>query len=268
MARYFSKEVPTLSVGAVPRDIDRSMTNDELDALLKDADLIVAATDDRGVQRRVGRRALSLDIPAIFPGLYERNGGEVFVQRSSRHPCFLCRDGFRPVNETLRGVAATNPDILAIIQLASQLSLAILDRDSDDLHLLRPEQGEIPQLFVQNGLTLARRPVPWRRNCQSCVVGPPRSQSSFTSAHGAPPTRPVFTTTRQNTRSRPPTNPAEYPHDPLFSIIVAIFQFIAGVIGSLLMTWLALVGVALCWAAGFAVAGGVFWLFIKMLGHG
>jgi molybdopterin/thiamine biosynthesis adenylyltransferase len=177
MERYFAKEVPTLRVNAVPRDIDQSITDDELDALLKDADLIVAATDGRGVQRRIGRRALSLDIPALFPGLYERNGGEVFVQPGPALPCFLCRDGFRPANEALRGVAATNPDILAIIQLTSQLSLAILDRSTDYRRLLRPERGEVPQLFVQNGLTLARLPVPWRRNCPSCAVGPAPSQS-------------------------------------------------------------------------------------------
>jgi molybdopterin/thiamine biosynthesis adenylyltransferase len=175
METYLSQEVPSLEVEGHPWDLATSLPDEVIDGILQDANLIIAATDNREVQRIIGRRALALDIPAIFPGLYERNGGEVFVQRSPRRPCFFCRDGFRPASETLRGVSATNPDILGIIALAGRLSLGILDPGSDYLQrLMRPNAGETatPQLFVDNGLGLARLTVPWRKDCPSCAVGP------------------------------------------------------------------------------------------------
>jgi hypothetical protein len=174
MEHYLSEEIPTLQVEARPWQINSTMPDDVFDVLLHDADLIIAATDNREVQRAIGRRALALDIPAIFPGLYERNGGEVFMQLSPERPCFLCRDHFRLAHQELRGVAATNPDILTIIALTSQLSLAVLDPDTDYRRLLVPERGERwpPQLFVHNDLVLAKHIVPWHQGCPSCAVGP------------------------------------------------------------------------------------------------
>lgn len=175
MTLYLADEIPRLQPEAIPRNVDDSMSDRQLDQLLRNADLIVTATGDHEVQRRVARRALALDIPAIVPGLYELQGGEVFVQRSSRMPCFFCWDSHRRTTRTLRGVAATNPDILAIIQLAAWLCFAILDPQSEYAHNLliaEPGQPFPPQLFVQNNLELTRRVVPWRANCPSCAVGP------------------------------------------------------------------------------------------------
>jgi molybdopterin/thiamine biosynthesis adenylyltransferase len=174
MKHYLSEEIPTLQVEARPWQINSAMPDDVFDVLLHDADLIVAATDNREVQRAIGRRALALDIPAVFPGLYERNGGEVFVQLSPERPCFLCRDHFRPAQQVLRGVAATNPDIVTIIALANRLSLAVLDPGADYRRLLAPERGERwpPQLFVHNDLVLAKHIVPWHQGCPSCAIGP------------------------------------------------------------------------------------------------
>ncbi len=174
MADYLSTEVRGLALEAVSRKVDKSMSDDELDRWLADADLIVAATDEREAQRRIGRRALALDIPAIFPGLYEGHGGEVLVQRSPRHPCFFCWDGQRPADQTVRGAAAGNADILDVISLTTKLSLGILDRTADYFdRFLAPEPGELPpQLFVTNDQTLARTAVPRRPGCSSCAVGP------------------------------------------------------------------------------------------------
>lgn len=175
MKKYLETEIPGTRCQALSRAVDHSISDHVLDAILDTADVIVGATDDRETQRRIGRRALSLDIPAIFPGLYERGGGEVFVQRSPRHPCFLCWDGHRPANRTLRGVAAGNADILAIIQLATWLALALLQPRSDharDLFAMDIGEAQPPQLFIQNNLTLARLAVPWWEDCPSCRVGP------------------------------------------------------------------------------------------------
>jgi hypothetical protein len=199
-----------MTVDAHPRQIDGPMADDVIDGLLQDAALIIAATDDRKVQRVVGRRALALDIPAVFPGLYEHDGGEVFVQRSPRRPCFFCRDHFRPTNETLRAVSATNPDILGIIALASRLCLGILDPNADYLRrLMRPSVGETvpPQLFVDNGLGLARLTVPWRENCPSCAVGPsPMRREAAEAWRRAESQRETVTVSRAS-QTRPVTRP-------------------------------------------------------------
>ena len=179
---HLAEEVPELLPEAVPRYVDVSLSDGQLDKLLEDADLIVATTDDRGAQRRIGRRALALDIPAVFPALYTNDGGEVFVQRSPRLPCFLCWDAHRPTDQRLRAVTALNADTLALVQLAVHLSLGILDRNSEYARLLAtsPPHPNPPQLFVQNRFALGTPPVSRRPNCPSCAVGP---------ATGHPPPR-------------------------------------------------------------------------------
>jgi molybdopterin/thiamine biosynthesis adenylyltransferase len=172
---YLAGEVPTLMPEAVPRYVDASVSDRALDSLLRDADLVIAATDDREAQRRVGRRALALDIPAIFPALYGDNGGEVFVQLDPSHPCFLCWDGYRPADERLRGVTALNSDTLPVLQLAVRLSLALLDPSSEFNRLLAGPRHDprLRQLFIARSFAaLSIAAVPRRPNCPSCAVGP------------------------------------------------------------------------------------------------
>lgn len=88
MEHYFSKEVPTLTVESEPRQIDSSFQNIVIDRYLHDADLIIAATDDRKVQRLVGQRALALDIPAVLPGLYERMVGRFWCSSALNDHAF------------------------------------------------------------------------------------------------------------------------------------------------------------------------------------
>lgn len=174
LALHLDKEIDTLSLTALPRYVDSSLSDDELDALLKDADVIVAATDDRATQRRVGRRALALDVCAFFPGLYPERGGEVFLQLGPSYPCFLCWDAFRPEAQEVRGVTALNADTLWLIQLTTHLIIGCLDADSEYARLLAPRPNEQPQqLFVGGGFVPMRpRPATWRPNCPSCAVGP------------------------------------------------------------------------------------------------
>lgn len=229
---FLASETPTLKAEAVPLKIDDSISDTEFDQLVRDVDLIVATTDDHVVQRRIGRRALSLDIPAIFPGLYARKGGEVFVQRSPRHPCFLCWDGHRPVTQALRGVSATNADILAIIQLAVWLCEGILDPRSDyaqDFLVAAPGDERPPQLFVQNDLALTRQTIEWVENCPSCAVGPPPRTSP-------PPPRPF---------TQPPPTPLPSNPNLLTTLARDIFRLIATIIGAIVAAYLVLVGVAL-----------------------
>lgn len=175
MAVYLKRQIRGLHVQAIRRKVDSSVLDNELDLWLADADLILAATDERDAQRRIGRRALALDIPAVFPGLYEGHGGEVFIQRSPRHPCYFCWDGWRPADQAVRGAAAGNADILDIIALTTKLCVGILDQTSDHVRrflVVGPGESQPPQLFVTNDHTTARRPVTRRPDCPSCEVGP------------------------------------------------------------------------------------------------
>ncbi len=172
---YLHEEIPRSQPFAVPRYINNDLPDNQLDALLAGAGLIVAATDDREAQRRVGRRALALSIPAIFPALYGSEGGEVIVQLDSRFPCFFCWDGFRTNAEQLRGVNALNVDTLPVIYTAIKLGLGILDPRSEHRHMMMTERSEPPnQVFVQEpSAELRMAPLTRRPDCPSCAVGPP-----------------------------------------------------------------------------------------------
>jgi molybdopterin/thiamine biosynthesis adenylyltransferase len=269
MTRHLSEEVPLVPPRAVTRDIDDSMTDDQLDALLEDADLVVAATDDREAQRRIGRRALSLDIPAIFPALYGDAGGEVVVQLDSRFPCFFCWDGFRPNDAQVRGVAAHNATTLPVIAVAVALALAILDPASEHRRMLGMESrtvqwgtvGRPNQLFVVQGVMASLRmaPIPRRPDCPSCAVGPahgrviePVDQPQMVEA----PDEIVEAVLRVRSRlqdASPAPREADRP-----SIGVDPLSMIAGLIGEMLLSYLELM-------APFVLVGGGFLLFLLCL---
>jgi molybdopterin/thiamine biosynthesis adenylyltransferase len=172
-----SEQIPGLSVLALPRYVDDSMSDDELDVLLDPADLIIAGTGERDVQRRLGARALALDIPAIFPALYPDGGGEVFIQTSPQSPCYFCMDGFRRGDEPVRGAEALGVDTLPVIQTAIELGLGILDEDSRYAELTIPRSDDDDQRRRQHFVLLRESPrepvaISQRRDCPSCMVGP------------------------------------------------------------------------------------------------
>jgi molybdopterin/thiamine biosynthesis adenylyltransferase len=175
MAAHLRIALPGLDVGAIPRYVDDSLSDLELDSLLAAASLIIITTDDRGVQRRVARRALALDIPAVIPGLYVNGGGEVFIQLGPGQACFLCWDDFRDADAEVRGVTAINADALAVNQQAVFLALAILDPSSRHARDMAPPRGDDRprQLFVlRPGSALLRALALRRDGCPSCAVGP------------------------------------------------------------------------------------------------
>jgi molybdopterin/thiamine biosynthesis adenylyltransferase len=214
LAVYLGIAVPTLRPTALARKVDEALSDEQVDELLAEADLIVVATDDRESQRRIARRAFALDIPAVLPALYGDNGGEVFVQRSPRNPCFFCWDGFRDRDERVRGVRALNADTLGVIQLAVHLCLGILDRHSEFHRLLATQPGRAgpPQLFIQRrfaalGITDIRR----RPNCPSCAVGPAHGVAVEAPAPGVRAAAPA--------RARVPDTPRAAGNRPLLLVL-------------------------------------------------
>jgi molybdopterin/thiamine biosynthesis adenylyltransferase len=173
-AAHLALNVPDIDVGAVAHHLDQDFEDQEIDLLLAPADLVVVATDQRAAQRRVARRALAMDIPAIVPGLYADRGGEVFVQLNPGQPCFLCWDGFRDEGSEVRAVTSVNADAFAVIQQAVYLCLAFLEPGSRHARDLAPshEDPRPRQLFVlRPGAAMLRSPAVRRPGCPSCEVG-------------------------------------------------------------------------------------------------
>jgi molybdopterin/thiamine biosynthesis adenylyltransferase len=178
MAVWLSKTFHAADIRAYPHHFDHQLADAQVDALLTHADLIVIATHNREAQRRVARRALALDIPAVVPGLYEDGGGEVFVQLGPAQACFMCWDAFRQANADVRDVSALNADGMAVVQQAVLLSLGVLDPTSEHA---RPMAGintdrRPRQLFViRPYAALSQAPVQKRPGCGACQVGPSAS---------------------------------------------------------------------------------------------
>src|SRR6202034_673302 len=114
-------------IEAIPCKIDSTVSEEQLDLWLADADLVIVATDDRLAQRRVMQSALALDVPALAPALYVPHGGEVIFQGGWELPCFGCWDYFRENEEQLRGARALAFIAWPVVYATIDLSLGILD---------------------------------------------------------------------------------------------------------------------------------------------
>jgi hypothetical protein len=175
MASFLHGLIPTVHVEFLAQDVDSRLSDSQLDDLLADADLVVAATDNRDVQRRLGRRALALDVPAIFPALYGGGGGEVFVSYGPAGACFLCWDAFRTGSADLRAVTALGAEAMSVISLAVHVALGLLDGQSAFARLLAGTTADRRprNLFVLNPFAaLQYAVVEHRPDCASCAVGP------------------------------------------------------------------------------------------------
>jgi hypothetical protein len=76
-------------------DIEQ-LADQELDLLLKNADVVVATTDSPLVQFLVNEAVVRLRKVGVFAGAYElARAGEVLVVRPGLGPCLYCATGFR-----------------------------------------------------------------------------------------------------------------------------------------------------------------------------
>jgi molybdopterin/thiamine biosynthesis adenylyltransferase len=113
-----------------------------LDAMVRAADLVVAATDDPAAQRALNRFAYARGKPALFVGLYAgAHGGEVLASVPERTACYLCATRTRGGAERatgrvgadldygtarLQGEPALGADIHHVASAAVKLALALL----------------------------------------------------------------------------------------------------------------------------------------------
>jgi ThiF family len=172
LAEHLAAQVDGLRAEAIPSKIDQSVPDDLLDEWL-DVDLIVAATDDRQAQRRIGQRAFVPATPAIFPALYVEGGGEVIVQLDHGWPCFGCWDYFRTEEEQLRGVTGLNISGWPVIYTSIRLCLGMLDPSSEHREMMveRGERQPTQGFLLRPSGDLHTVSLIWRPNCPSCGVG-------------------------------------------------------------------------------------------------
>lgn len=80
---------------AITADITE-LADDELDALVRGSDLLIATTDSPQAQFLVNEAAVRNGVPAIFAGAFERAcGGEIVVVKPGGRPCLFDAVGFR-----------------------------------------------------------------------------------------------------------------------------------------------------------------------------
>jgi molybdopterin/thiamine biosynthesis adenylyltransferase len=138
LAERLAATIPSLQVAYLARHVTDRVPDAAIRGLLATADAVVVATDDRRVQRRIGRIALGADLPAVFPGVDVTAGrGEVFVALGAHTPCFSCFDEFRAPEAPLRAPIALNIDIYATVDIAVRVVLGVLDPLSQFADLMR-----------------------------------------------------------------------------------------------------------------------------------
>jgi hypothetical protein len=130
----------------------------ELEALVRAADLTVATTDSHAAQFTINEAVVNTGRPAVFAAAYERAcAGEILARVPGACPCLFCAVGFRAgVTEALRPQerrrayqsADTNRleaepglalDIGFIASVATAHCLALLDPDGSRGDLVGPE---------------------------------------------------------------------------------------------------------------------------------
>jgi len=110
LARRLLAASPGLRLGLHPRRVE-DLGQAGLDALVRGADLVVAATDDPAAQRALDRFAYARGKPALFVGLTRgAQGGEVVLTAPERTPCYLCATRVRHQVEQARGPVGAGAD--------------------------------------------------------------------------------------------------------------------------------------------------------------
>ncbi|BAY84683.1 ThiF family protein [Calothrix parasitica NIES-267] len=142
-----------------------------LGALVEQADLVIATTDDPKAQRILNRFAYFHKKPALFVGLYKgASGGEVIFTVPERTSCYFCASKFRHTEENMaaasRDVDYGTGRLMSEVALATDIHHVTSVAVKMALSLLLPEDAQVklkgflnPQIdSAQNFLTLSMVP--------------------------------------------------------------------------------------------------------------
>jgi len=174
LARRLLRIAPALRCREVPAALE-ALPVVELDAIIRGADLVVAATDDPAAQRALNRFAYARGKPALFVGLYAgAQGGEVIVSVPERTACYLCATRTRHEAERaagrvergadygtgrLPGEVALAADIQHVASAAVKLGLSLLAPDDGAAALRRFAEEVVAEGMPY--LTLSMVPRYW-----------------------------------------------------------------------------------------------------------
>lgn len=148
----------------------------DFDALVQQADLVIATTDDPAAQRILNRFAYFHGKPTLFVGLYNgAEGGEVIFTLSEKTPCYLCAtanrhqaevdlgrvsaDGDYGSNGRVMGEVALSADIHHVTSVAVKMALSLLLPENTQVKLKGFLNPAIEAGF--NYLTLSMMPNYW-----------------------------------------------------------------------------------------------------------
>ena len=96
-AHATAEHVSLFGCNALGATVDfEKINDDQIDLLLKCADVVVATTDSPLVQFLINEAVVRQGKPGVFAGAYElARAGEVLVVRPGEGPCLYCATGFR-----------------------------------------------------------------------------------------------------------------------------------------------------------------------------
>jgi hypothetical protein len=123
LARRLRAVSPSIAVEEHP-SAAQDLAPAALDRLVREADVVVAATDDPAAQRALDRFAYARGRPAVFVGLYAgAEGGEVVVTSPDRTACYRCATRTRHLGGGGAGGVERQTDY-GTGRLAAQVALA------------------------------------------------------------------------------------------------------------------------------------------------
>ncbi|WP_042432646.1 ThiF family adenylyltransferase [Streptacidiphilus anmyonensis] len=173
-------------------------------ALVREADVVVAATDSAACQRRVNGLALAVGRPAAYPAVWvdprirDAEVGEIlWVLPDRRTPCYECAVAFRRGTADADAARGARVDI-QLVSLATAQVVTALAHPADDragildpqrnaiyLHGLTPTSPGVRATFPALGLSSRNVRVPFPPSlCPACHTS--RSTAPGASAEDAP----------------------------------------------------------------------------------
>jgi proteasome lid subunit RPN8/RPN11 len=145
LAAHLTAINPAVTARAVTLSLD-AIADDELAAMIGESDLVIAATDDPKAQLRLNHLAWSLQVPAVFGGVYARGAaGEVVftVPGLDQIRCYRCATANRA--DRHRGDAGINygtgqliaepalgADISHIVTASVKIAIGLLELSTAD----------------------------------------------------------------------------------------------------------------------------------------
>jgi hypothetical protein len=136
---------PAVQVRSITASLD-DVPDAELKALVDEADLVIAATDDPKAQLRLNHLAWTLGVPAVFGGVYARGqAGEVIftVPGQDKIRCYRCATSGRRVAASgdaginygtgqLNAEPALGADISHVVTASVKIAIGLLELSAGD----------------------------------------------------------------------------------------------------------------------------------------